>query len=247
MARKQQQKVPALNRNRRQQVQAENDPRFRQDEPRPIHPKRNTAPLIAQTAKQKQYIAAIQNFDVTFGLGPAGTGKSYVATMIAADMLDRGEVDRIIITRPAVESQEEFGFLPGELADKYEPYLAPIKEILYERLGKGATDYFVKSGRIEAIPLAFMRGRTFRDAFVIFDEAQNATPGQMKLFLTRIGDNCKVVIDGDAAQSDIPNSGLVDAANRVSHIPCVRVITFDRSDVVRSGFVSEVLAAYASD
>jgi len=245
MARSIKRKVPTLAQNRKRV--AANDEDLHEQLQRPATHKRAVEPLVAQNDKQQRYINAIKNFDVTFGLGPAGTGKSYIATSIAAEMLESHRVDKIIVTRPAVESEEEFGFLPGELAEKFEPYLAPVKEILYERLGKGPTEYFLKAGKIEAVPLAFMRGRTFRNAFVLFDEAQNATPGQMKLFLTRIGEGCKVVVDGDAAQTDIPNSGLLDAAHRIQHIPSVKVITFDRQDIVRSGFVAEVIAAYSED
>lgn len=243
MARSAKKKVPAISQPRSRR--AANEDTIYDDLPVPYHPKRSTTPLVAQNNKQQRYINAIKNFDVTFGLGPAGTGKSYCATVIAADMLATGTIEKIIVTRPAVEAEEEFGFLPGELTEKYEPYLIPIREILNERLGKGATEYYIKSGKIEAVPLGFMRGRSFKNAFIIFDEAQNATVNQMKLFLTRIGQDCKVVIDGDESQTDISNSGLADAARRIAHIPCVKVVQFDRSDIVRSGFVAEVLDSYS--
>ena len=245
MARSKRSKVPAINRPRRNRAANDDYLPAGEESFRPTPPSRGSSePIVAKNEKQQRYINAIKNFDVTFGLGPAGTGKSWIATAIAAEMLQSGGIDKIVVTRPAVESEEEFGFLPGELSEKFEPYLAPVKEILYERLGKGMTEYLVKTGKIEAIPLAFMRGRTLKNSFVLFDEAQNATSGQMKLFLTRIGEGCKVVIDGDAAQTDIPNSGLTDAATRIQHIPCVKIIKFSTEDIVRSGFVSEVIRAY---
>lgn len=211
----------------------------------PIKSQRNTEPLKPKTETQKRYINAIKNFTLTFGVGPAGTGKSYIAAALAAQALDRGDIERIIITRPAIEAGESLGFLPGELEEKYEPYIAAIRNVLDERLGKSYVDYLLKAGRIVASPLAYMRGMTFRNAYVILDEAQNTTPSQMKLFLTRIGENCKVIIDGDPAQSDIkgPN-GLEDAIQRISWIPSVKVIEFGIDDVVRSGIVAEILKSY---
>lgn len=213
------------------------------EEPTRVVPKK-AEPLQAKTEKQKRYINAIKSSKVTFGIGPAGTGKTYIAGAIACDMLISGQVEKIIITRPAVEAGESLGFLPGELEEKYEPYIAAFRDVLNERLGKTYVEYLIKAGKIEGLPLAYMRGKTFKNCIVIFDESQNATPQQMKMFLTRIGENCKAVIDGDPAQTDIPNSGLVGAIERVSHIPDVRVIEFSRDDVVRSGFVSEVIVAY---
>lgn len=201
-------------------------------------------PLEPQTEQQRRYINAIRNFQVTFGLGPAGTGKTYIAGALACEMLEARTVEKIIITRPAVEAGESLGFLPGELEEKYEPYIAAFRDVLNERLGKTYVEYLLKVGRIEAIPFAYMRGRTFKNCIVILDEAQNATREQMKLFLTRVGENCKVIIDGDETQIDIRESGLVDGVERVSYIPCVKVVRFGKQDVVRSGFVSEVVAAY---
>lgn len=201
-------------------------------------------PLEPKTEQQRRYINAIKNFQITFGLGCAGTGKTYIAGAIAADMIERKQVEKIIITRPAVDAGESLGFLPGELEEKYEPYIAAFRDVLNERLGKTHVDYLLKMGRIEAKPFAYMRGCTFKNAVVILDEAQNATREQMKLFLTRIGENCKVIIDGDESQCDIKNSGLVDAVMRIQHIPAVKIVRFSKADVVRSGVVQEIVEAY---
>lgn len=208
---------------------------------------RKAPPLEARTELQKRYINAIKNFDVTFGLGPAGTGKTYVAGALACELLEKKQVEKIIITRPAVDAGESLGFLPGELEDKYAPYIAAFRDVLNERLGKSFVEYLMKVGRIEAMPFAYMRGMTFKNCVVILDEAQNATAEQMKLFLTRIGENCKVIIDGDESQADIRNSGLTDALNRIKHIPSVKVVRFSKSDVVRSGLVQEIVEAYESE
>ena len=205
---------------------------------------RRAPPLEPKTELQRKYISAIRNSTITFGIGPAGTGKTYIAGALACEMLTNKSVEKIIITRPAVEAGESLGFLPGELEEKYEPYIAAFRDVLNERLGKSFVEYLMKMGRIEAMPFAYMRGRTFKNCIVILDEAQNATVEQMKLFLTRIGENCKVVIDGDETQSDIKNPGLMDAVKRVSFIPQVRVIHFTKQDVVRSGIVSEIVQAY---
>jgi phosphate starvation-inducible PhoH-like protein len=212
----------------------------------PLVARRNTEPITPKTENQKRYLSALKSFALTFGVGPAGTGKTYVAGAYAAQLLEARTVDKIIVTRPAVEAGESLGFLPGELDEKYAPFLQPLREVLAERLGAGQVDYLLKSGRIEAVPLAYMRGRTFKNAFVILDEAQNTTPKQMKLFLTRIGEGCRVVVDGDIKQSDLGTkiSGLEDAVKRLSHIPSVKVINFTRNDIVRSGLVAEVAAAY---
>ena len=205
---------------------------------------RKAPPLEAKTETQRRYINAIKNHDVTFGLGSAGTGKTYIAGAIACDMLEKKLVEKIIITRPAVDAGESLGFLPGELEDKYEPYIAAFRDVLNERLGKGFAEYLIKTGRIEARPFAYMRGCTFKNAVVILDEAQNSTAEQMKLFLTRIGENCKVIIDGDESQADIRNSGLIDAIKRIQHIPAIKIVRFSKHDVVRSGLVQEIVEAY---
>lgn len=209
--------------------------------------KRNPEPLKPINEAQKRYINAIRNFQITFGIGSAGSGKTYIAGAIACEMLEKGEIDKIIITRPAVEAGESLGFLPGELEEKYEPYLAAFRDVLNDRLGKSYVDYLIKIGRIEAIPLAYMRGRTLSHCVAVLDEAQNCSKKQFQLFLTRIGENCKVIIDGDESQTDIPHSGLVDAINRISYIPSVKVVRFTRKDVIRSSIVSEIVQAYEEE
>lgn len=208
--------------------------------------RRSASPLEPKTENQRKYMNAIRNYKLTFGLGPAGTGKTYLAGAIAADLLDSRAVDKIIITRPVVEAGESLGFLPGELDEKYEPYLQPLRAVFVERLGRSPTEYFMKAKKIEPMPLAYMRGMTFKDCVVILDEAQNVTPQQMKMFLTRIGENCTVIINGDIDQKDIPGpSGLEDAVKRISYIPSVKVVRFGVSDVVRSDLVGEIITAYA--
>jgi phosphate starvation-inducible protein PhoH and related proteins len=207
---------------------------------------RSHRPLEAKTPSQKRYISAIKNNCLTFGIGPAGTGKSYCAAALAAEALEAGRVERIILTRPAVEAGEQLGFLPGAVDEKFAVYIDTFRDILNERLGSGAVDYNLRHGRIVAAPLAFMRGKTFGgDTFVILDEAQNTSAEQMKMFLTRIGEGCKVVVNGDIRQSDIrgPN-GLADAVERVKGLPDVRVHRFDREDIVRSGLVRALIDRY---
>ncbi len=206
-----------------------------------------SAPLEARNAKQEKYIKAVKNKIVTFGIGPAGTGKTFIATVVACDMLMNGEIDKIIITRPAVEAGEKLGFLPGDEDEKYAPYIAPFREIMNERIGKSKVDYLIKTGAIKAEPFAYMRGKTFKDAFVILDEAQNTTKTQLKLLLTRIGENCRVVVDGDIDQTDIHNSGLQDAIDRLSYIPTISVVEFNQNEVVRSGICGEIVSAYSRD
>ena len=211
-------------------------------------PRRTDQSLQAKTPAQKAYICAIKSHCLTFGIGPAGTGKSYCAAALAADALEAGRVERIILTRPAVEAGEQLGFLPGDLDEKFAVYIEAFREILNERLGRGAVDYYLRHGRIVAAPLAYMRGKTFGDdTFVILDEAQNTSPAQMKMFLTRIGDDCKVVVNGDVEQSDIrgPN-GLSDAIDRVRGLPGVHVHEFERDDIVRSGLVRALMDRYES-
>lgn len=208
-------------------------------------PRRALEPISAKTENQRRYINAIRNFQLVFGLGPAGTGKTYIAGAIAAEMLEAKKCEKIIITRPAVDAGESLGFLPGELEEKYEPYLAPLRAVLDERLGRSFVDYLLKMKKILPLPLAYMRGMTFDDCIVILDEAQNVTPAQMKMFLTRIGRNCTVVIDGDIEQKDIHvKSGLQDAVERIGYIPAVKVVKFGDSDIVRSGIVAEIIKAY---
>ena len=215
-----------------------------EDFARDVH-RRDDSPLEAFTPVQGRYIEAISTNQLTFGIGPAGTGKSFVATCLAADALMDQRVERIIITRPVVEAGEELGFLPGELSEKVQPYFAPVRAILERRLGRGACEMFMKNGRIEFMPLAYMRGHTLDNSFIILDEAQNTTPSQMKLFLTRLGENTRVVVDGDPRQKDLAGpSGLIDALKRLRGIPSIDVVEFTRKDVVRSGLVQHIVEAY---
>lgn len=201
--------------------------------------------LVAKTPNQEKYLNAIKSFRVVFASGPAGTGKTYLATAAAAHELNEQKIKKLIITRPAVEVDESLGFLPGELQEKFEPYLRPVKEVLIKHFGPSFTDYLIKTGKIEAIPLAYLRGATFEDCWVILDEAQNTTPKQMKMFVTRFGQNCKMIINGDVTQKDIQgHSGLEDALDRLTYIPAVKHIEFTREDIVRSGLVGEFVQAY---
>lgn len=209
-------------------------------------PSRCDQPFSARTPAQQRYINAIKHHCLTFGIGPAGTGKSYCAGALAAEALKSGRIERIILTRPAVEAGEQLGFLPGDLNEKFAVYIEAFRDILNERLGAGTVNYNLRHGRILAAPLAFMRGKTFGpDTFVVLDEAQNTTVAQMKMFLTRIGEDCKVVINGDIQQSDIrgPN-GLADALRRVKGLPDVYVHQFERDDIVRSGLVRALIDRY---
>ena len=210
------------------------------------HGERQIRPLEAKTDSQARYMRAIQTHAVTFGIGPAGTGKSYCAAGLAADGLRRGTISRLILTRPAVEAGEQLGFLPGDVDEKFGVYIEAFREILDERLGRGAVDYYLRHGRIVAAPLAYMRGRTFGPGnFVILDEAQNTTVTQMKMFLTRIGTDCTVVINGDVQQSDLKGAnGLADAIDRLTGLAQVKVHAFERNDIVRSGLVRAVIDRY---
>jgi phosphate starvation-inducible PhoH-like protein len=209
--------------------------------------RRKAEPFEPKNERQRAYASAMRRVgNIVFGLGPAGTGKTYVAGSIAADMLLAHEVERIILTRPAVEAGgENLGFLPGEKEQKFDPYFDPFREVLEERLGKSFVEYLIKEGRIKCEPFAYMRGKTFKNAFVILDEGQNATAEQYKLFLSRIGEGAIVVVNGDQSQSDIKGkSGLMDAAARLFHLPSVKVVAFRKADIVRSGLVQEIIEAY---
>jgi phosphate starvation-inducible protein PhoH and related proteins len=216
-----------------------------EDDFRVSPPPRSTKPVEAMTEGQGHYIKAINGKKLVFGLGPAGTGKTFIATAMAADALKSRQIKKIILTRPAVEAGEKLGFLPGEMDEKFDPYFRPVRDILNKRLGHGYVDCAIKSGKIEAMPLAFMRGWTFEDCWVILDEAQNTTPGQMKMFITRMGENCKMVVDGDPAQKDIMGPcGLIDAVEKLHGHADIGIVRFTRDDVVRSGLVQDVLQLY---
>lgn len=207
---------------------------------------RSTGTLQAKTPAQEEYINAIKRHCLTLGLGPAGTGKSYCAAAIAAEALESGKIDRIVLTRPAVEAGEQLGFLPGAVDEKFAVYIDTFRDILNQRLGEGTVNYCIRHGRIIAAPLAFMRGKTFdENSYVILDEAQNTSIAQMKMFLTRIGEGCRVVINGDIKQSDIrgPN-GLADAVKKLAGLPDVYIHHFDYDDIVRSGLVKDIIDRY---
>ncbi|MFM8791583.1 MAG: PhoH family protein [Solirubrobacterales bacterium] len=204
--------------------------------------------VMPRTATQKEYVDSIRSETITFGIGPAGTGKTFLAVAMAASALVKGDVQRIILTRPAVEAGESLGFLPGDLQAKVDPYLRPLFDALYDMLDPDRVNAFFASGVIEVAPLAFMRGRTLNDAFIILDEAQNTTPEQMKMFLTRLGYNSKMVVTGDVTQIDLPSerkSGLVTVSEVLEGVEDVRFIRFGGEDVVRHQLVQRIVAAYA--
>ncbi len=183
-----------------------------------------------------------------FGVGPAGTGKTWYAAALAADALAAGEIEKIIVTRPAIEAGESLGFLPGDVEEKYAPYFRPVREALEERLGSGQVEYMIKAGVIEARPLAYLRGSTLKDCWVLADEMQNTTPQQMKMFLTRIGERSTFIINGDIRQKDIGgNSGLEDAAKRLAHLASVTVVQFTAADIVRDPMCQAIAEAYDAD
>jgi len=193
---------------------------------------------------QETYLNAIKTSEIVFGIGSAGTGKTYVAASYAASELFHRRVDKIILTRPNVETGRGLGFLPGTLEEKYEPYLDPFDQVFSRSLGKGFYEYALKSKAIEPRPLGFMRGATFDNAIVLVDEAQNATKMELKMLLSRIGRNTKMIISGDDDQSDIPDSGLMDAVNRLEGIGGIEVVRFLESDIVRSKMCKSIILAY---
>ncbi len=195
---------------------------------------------------QGHYMSDIDRSVITFGLGSAGSGKTYCATAMAGQMLHYGEIDKIIITRPAVQSGVGLGFLPGSLEDKYRPYIEPVKSVLEDRHGKGWFDCQIKKGNIEVVPLEFMQGRTFDSAFVLADEMQNSTPNEMFMLLSRVGRNCKVVVNGDHKMQKMIRgvSGLEDAATRLKGINGVSLYTFTSKDCVRSGIARDIIKRY---
>ena len=210
-------------------------------------PKSNTRNVIPKSLAQKEYIDAIRTSDMVFGIGPAGTGKTYLAMAMAVAALSKGMVNRIILTRPAVEAGEALGFLPGDLAEKVDPYLRPLYDALHDMMQFEKVSNLIEQGVIEVAPLAFMRGRTLNDSFIILDEAQNTTPEQMKMFLTRIGFSSKAVITGDITQIDLPvekSSGLIEAKNILQGIDGIKFVFFSKIDVVRHGLVQKIIKAY---
>ncbi len=203
--------------------------------------------VIARSEKQSDYIKALKENDIIFSLGPAGTGKSFLAVSVAITLLMEKKIDRVILSRPAVEAGEKLGFLPGDMKEKVDPYLRPLYDALYELFGADKIDKKIETGEIEIAPLAFMRGRTLKNCFAILDEAQNATETQIKMFLTRIGENSKLVVNGDPSQVDLINkshSGLIKSKNILKEIKEIKIIEFDHNDVVRHPLVSKIIRAY---
>jgi phosphate starvation-inducible PhoH-like protein len=203
--------------------------------------------IVPRSAMQTRYMHALATSDVIFALGPAGTGKTYVAVAQAVQMLIQGQVTRLILSRPAVEAGERLGFLPGDMKEKVDPYLRPLYDALYDMLPAEQVERRIASGEIEIAPIAFMRGRTLGDAFIILDEAQNTTPMQMKMFLTRFGQNSRMVVCGDPKQIDLPDigkSGLADAVGRLEGVEGIATIRFSAADVVRHPIVGRIVDAY---
>jgi phosphate starvation-inducible PhoH-like protein len=210
-----------------------------------LHTRRSD--LVGRTPNQVQYLRQILAHDITFGIGPAGTGKTFLAVACAVDALERSGVQRIVLTRPAVEAGERLGFLPGDLTQKVDPYLRPLYDALYDLMGFDRVTKAFEKGLLEVAPLAFMRGRTLNHSFVILDEAQNTTPEQMKMFLTRIGFGSKAVVNGDISQIDLPKgmpSGLIDAAEVLKKVKGIAMTRFSAADVVRHPLVARIVEAY---
>ena len=203
--------------------------------------------VIARSEKQSDYIKALKENEIVMSLGPAGTGKSFLAVSVAVTLLMEKKIESVILSGPAVEAGEKLGFLPGDMKEKVDPYLRPLYDALYELFGSEKIDKKIESGEIEIAPLAFMRGRTLKNCFAILDEAQNATETQIKMFLTRIGENSKLVVNGDPSQIDLINksqSGLIKSKNLLQHIKEIKIIEFDHNDVVRHPLVSKIIRAY---
>ena len=204
--------------------------------------------ICPKTQGQLSFIEAMEKKTIVFAAGPAGTGKTYLAVAYAVSMLKKGEVHKIILTRPAVEAGENLGFLPGDLKEKVDPYLRPLYDALHDLLGNEATDRLIEKGTIEIAPLAYMRGRTLEDAVIILDEAQNTTPSQMKMFLTRLGNQSRMIITGDATQVDLPrsvHSGLMDAIKLLKGIPEIGILQLSGDDVVRHPLVQKIIDRYS--
>ena len=203
--------------------------------------------IIPRSKKQSDYLKALQNENIIFSLGPAGTGKSYLAVSVAVTMLMEKKIERVILSRPAVEAGERLGFLPGDMKEKVDPYLRPLYDALYDLFGYEKIQRKIETGAIEIAPLAFMRGRTLKNSFAILDEAQNATMTQIKMFLTRIGENSKLVVNGDPSQVDLINkghSGLIKSKKILKNIKEIKFVEFDHRDVVRHPLVSKIIQAY---
>ena len=203
--------------------------------------------IVPKSFGQKSYFEALNNYELVFGLGPAGTGKSYLAVAKGIDMLKKGLIEKIILTRPAVEAGERLGFLPGDMKEKIDPYLRPIYDALYDMIPSDRVEKKIQSGEIEIAPLAFMRGRTFNNAFVIVDEAQNTTSVQMKMVLTRIGEGSRMVINGDLSQIDLPSgqvSGLYESKKILGKINDIKIISLEAEDVIRHPIVAKIIKAY---
>ncbi len=204
-------------------------------------------PVKPKTLGQEKYVEAIKDNTIVFGIGPAGTGKTYLAVAMAVHAFRAKEINRIILTRPAVEAGEKLGFLPGDLQQKVDPYLRPLYDALFDMLGAENFQRYQERGNIEVAPLAYMRGRTLDDSFIILDEAQNTTPEQMKMFLTRLGFNSKIVVTGDITQIDLPDgkrSGLIEASKILKNVPDIETIHFTQKDVVRHKLVQDIIKAY---
>lgn len=213
-------------------------------EPRRIRRLTEIKPL---TEAQEAYDGAMRANTIIFGVGPAGTGKTYLAALRAAEALDKKRIEKIVVTRPAVEAGESLGFLPGEMEEKYEPYFRPVRDALEEYFGAGALEYHLKNGSVEARPLAFLRGATIKHSWLLLDEAQNVTSAQMKMLLTRIGKGSKFIINGDPTQCDLAHrqtSGLEDAVTRLSGVNGVAVVSFNHRDIVRHGIIQDIIEAY---
>lgn len=210
----------------------------------------NKKPIRTKNMGQFNYVNGVKNNDIVFGIGPAGTGKTFLAVAMAVDALRRAEVKRIVLTRPAVEAGESLGFLPGDLKEKVDPYLRPLYDSLYAIFGVEHTNRLMERETIEVAPLAYMRGRTLDDAFVILDEAQNTTVPQMKMFLTRLGFGSKMIVNGDTTQIDLPrgtSSGLINARDTLEKIEGIKMVRFSASDVVRHPLVSRIIQAYEEE
>lgn len=204
-------------------------------------------PVKPKTLGQKKYIDAIENNTITFGIGPAGTGKTYLAVAMAVHAFRDEQVSRIVLTRPAVEAGEKLGFLPGDLQDKVDPYLRPLYDAMFDMMGPENFQRNMEKGCIEVAPLAYMRGRTLDDSFIILDEAQNTTPEQMKMFLTRLGFNSKAIVTGDVTQIDLPNagkSGLIEAVKVLKNVEDIAIMKLTEKDVVRHKLVQDIITAY---